>query len=156
MVEGLEGVKKKKEEPKDWREIVSSNLEYYLDTEEGRKELEEMVKAEAKKMLAELRKRPRQREIIWLSKYCLNCEYVKETSRGSLRCEKHNARIVKPFYGRPKWKYIEDRDEFIVEDVDWNKKTFNVSELIIEAAINSINRGFPYFCYEPKRINSLS
>ena len=36
----------KKAEEQHWTEKASSNIEYYLDTEEGRKQLSEMIKKE--------------------------------------------------------------------------------------------------------------
>jgi len=135
----------KKVEREDWRKIVSQNLDYYLNTEEGRKELFNMARAEAEYLIEEIKKRKRDEKIIWLSKYCFNC--VHFYSKNLLKCKKWNSRLVKPFYGKVKWKHKEE--DLFISDFDWNSKAFNVSDIIVELAIEKINKGMPYFCFEP-------
>jgi len=133
---------------KNWREEVTENLEYYLDTEEGRKELERLMKEEARVILGRFR---RIKEIIWLGKYCRSCKYFSERN-GVMRCERFDCRLVKPFYGRPIWLIAVDengRAELYVGDVDWNRKAIDVSDLVVEKAIEHVNGGLPYPCYAP-------
>ncbi|MGQ9468919.1 MAG: hypothetical protein ACUVTD_03715 [Nitrososphaerales archaeon] len=137
-------------ETRDWREEASKNLDYYLDTKEGRNELMEMIRAEAIRLLQQMKGRQRVKEFIWLSKFCLNCSYFMEGKRGLMRCMKLDARIVKPFYGKPLWAIIAttDGEESSIVDIDWNSKSFNVSDILIEEAIKKINNGYPYPCFE--------
>ncbi|MEM4311030.1 MAG: hypothetical protein QXX95_01395 [Nitrososphaerales archaeon] len=139
----------KKEEKEDWKKIVSQNLEYYLDTEKGRKELFDMARAQSDSLIEELKKRKREKSIIWLSKHCFNCMHF--SSRNGIKCRRWDCRLVKPFYGRAKWKQIYERGEkeFVISDFDWNHKSFNISDFLIEIAIEKINNGLPYFCFEP-------
>lgn len=137
-----------------WRERVSRDLDYFLDTEEGRKELSEMVKAETDAILEYIRtSRPRVRDVIWLSQYCRVCARFNAGRRGYMRCEKHDARLVKPFFGKPIWATVvttHGEKELLVTGVDWNAKSFDISDMVIEEAIARINGGDPYRCFETK------
>ncbi|MCP8309187.1 MAG: hypothetical protein H3Z54_10940 [archaeon] len=137
-------------ENRDWREEVSKNLDYYLDTKEGRNELTEMIRAEAMRLLQQMEGRPRLKEFIWLSKFCLNCSYFMKRKGGFMRCMKLDAKIVKPFYGKPLWAIIVTTggEESSIVDIDWHSKSFDVSDILVEEAIKRINNGYPYPCFE--------
>lgn len=134
----------------DWREEASKNLEYYLETEEGRNKLVEMIRAEAVRLLQQMKGRQRIRETIWLSRFCLNCSYLMESRRGSMKCTKWNAKVVKPFYGKPLWTFIQTErgEELKVVDFDWHSKSFSVSDILVDEAIKRVNNGYPYSCFE--------
>ncbi len=134
----------------DWREEVSKNLEYYLDTEEGRGKLVNMIRAEAARLLQQMKGRQRTREIIWLSKFCLNCSNFMESYRGSMKCTKWSMKIIKPFYGKPIWSVILNLhgEKLKITDFDWRYKSLNVSDILVEEAIKRINKGYPYPCFE--------
>lgn len=71
-----------------------------------------------------------------------------------MSCEKWNARIVKPFYGKPLWFITRDEEGnqiMNVSDIDWNEKWLEVSEAIVQEAIENINNGRPYDCFELAR-----
>ncbi|MEM0286815.1 MAG: hypothetical protein QXG05_01420 [Nitrososphaerota archaeon] len=148
----METVERRSKE--EWFEEVTENLDYYLNTEEGKKKLMEEAKKMAEQALEEVAKLHKpQREIIWLSKYCSKCIYFRQQA-SRMRCERWNARIVKPFYGKPLWFISRDEEgnrTIDVTDVDWDKKWIAVSEIIVEQAIEHINDGNPYDCYEPGR-----
>ncbi|NWG09972.1 MAG: hypothetical protein HXX80_06705 [Nitrososphaerales archaeon] len=143
-------MEKRAKEIKDWREEASKNLEYYLDTKEGRNELMEMIKAEATRLLEQMKGRQRVREVIWLSKFCQNCSYFMREGRSSMRCMRLDAIIVKPFYGRPVWAIIAGKDgkESFITDIDWHSRSIDVSDILVEEAIERINNGYPYPCFE--------
>ncbi|MEM3437830.1 MAG: hypothetical protein QXP55_04795 [Nitrososphaerales archaeon] len=143
-------MEEKSEEDKDWREEVSKNLDYYLDTKEGRNELIEMIKAETIRLLQQIKGRQRIKEHIWLSKFCLNCLYFTKSKGGFMRCTKLNARIVKPFYGKPIWAVFTtiNGEESLIVDIDWHSKSIDVSDILVEEAIKRINNGYPYPCFE--------
>ncbi|MCP8307863.1 MAG: hypothetical protein H3Z54_04125 [archaeon] len=137
-------------ENRDWREEASKNLDYYLDTKEGRNELMEMIRAEAMRLLQQMKGRQRVKEFIWLSKFCLNCSYFMGGKRGFMRCIKLDAKIVKPFYGKPLWAVImtTNGEESLIVDIDWHSKSFDVSDFLVEEAIKRVNNGYPYPCFE--------
>lgn len=137
-------------ENRNWREEVSKNLDYYLDTKEGRNELVEMIKDETMRLLQQMKGRQRVKEFIWLSRFCLNCSYFVEGKRGFMKCMRLDARIVKPFYGKPLWAFImtANGEESSIVDIDWHSKSFDVSEILVEEAIKRINNGYPYPCFE--------
>jgi hypothetical protein len=134
----------------EWMEEVTRNLDYYLDTEEGKQKLLEEAKRQAEQALEEVAHfhRP-QRNIIWLSLHCPECRYF--TSHGNrMSCERWGARIVKPFYGKPLWFLSRDLDGntvYNISDIDWSEKWLEVSEKIIEQAVSGINNGRPYDCF---------
>ena len=140
--------------PFSWVKDVYENLDYYLGTEEGRRKLEEIARSESQRLEEEVVRvhRP-QREIIWMSKWCLRCSYLR--ARGNrYYCEFHNSRLVKPFYGRPLWAVItgEEGDaHYVLLGIDWDRRWEEVEEILVDAAMEAINGGRPYFCYEPAR-----
>ena len=136
-----------------WVEEITANLDYYLNTPEGRMKLLELAKKESKKREEAALKqyRPR-RNVIWLSRYCYKCKYFSQ--HGSrMRCTFWDAKIVKPFYGKPLWfiSFNELGKPIVgVSDVEWEDKWLNVEEEIVEMAIDRINNGRPYSCYKSK------
>ncbi|MEM3382899.1 MAG: hypothetical protein QXL52_00455 [Nitrososphaerales archaeon] len=135
---------------KDWREEVSKNLDYYLDTNEGRNELMEMVKAETTRLLQQIKSRQRVKEYIWLSKFCSSCLYFVKSKAGIMKCTKLNAKIVKPFHGKPIWAVIvtTNGEESLIVDINWCSKAIDVTDILVEEAIKRINNGYPYPCFE--------
>lgn len=133
-------------------EEVTRNLDYYLDTEEGKKKLLEEAKRQAEQALEEVaRLHKPQRNIIWLSRFCTTCRFYSSSRGGRMSCERWGARIVKPFYGKPLWFISRDEEgnqTFNVSDIDWERKWLQVSEKIVEEAIDGINNGEPYDCFE--------
>ena len=143
----------KQEEKESWIEEITRNLDFYLNTAEGRAKLLEIARRESRKVQEEALKqhRPR-RNIIWLSRYCYSCKYFKKQGR-RMRCEFWDAKIVKPFYGKPLWflSFNELGKPIIsVSDLEWDKKWIDVEERLIEMAIDRINGGKPYSCYVRK------
>ncbi len=143
------------EELLSWYEKLAENPDYYTNTKEGQDELAQMIRRESERLLAELGKSvKRTREIIWFSRHCLDCNYF-EKNNGRMQCGKWDVRIVKPFYGRAIWsrapsKYNRDEKELVVEDIDWNSKWKEISDAIVEKAIDMVNDGYPYFCFTKK------
>ncbi len=141
------------EEPLRWQEALAEDPAYYMDTKQGQKELAEMIRSESERLIEELGRSPkRTREIIWLSRFCMSCKFYEQNDRKST-CRRWNVRIVRPFYGKPIWTLIKsgtspDGKEEVIHDIDWNKKWKNISEKIVEWAVDKVNGGFPYFCYE--------
>ena len=143
------------EEPLSWQEALAEDPAYYMDTEEGRKELAEMIRGESERLLEELgRSVKRTREIIWLSRFCTDCKFYANEGRKSM-CLKWNVRIVKPFYGRVLWSYAtskmkpEEKVE-VIRDIKWDRKWREISDSVVEWAVDHVNGGLPYYCYEPK------
>ena len=135
-----------------WQEALAENPHYYMDTKQGQKELAEMIRRESEKLLEDIgRSVKRTKDVIWLSKYCSSCKFFgKGTSR--MTCQRWNVRIVKPFYGLPVWDSIPIKNraqekEIVVSDIDWNKKWKEISDQIVEWAVEKVNGGYPYFCY---------
>jgi hypothetical protein len=135
-----------------WEEELSQNLDYYLDTPEGREELARRAAERARKMLQEvMRSTKGRREIIWLSPHCLNCRQFTQPTTITMRCEKYGVRLVKPFYGVPIWTVRlgpSGMAESVVADIDWQAKRRAVSDYLVERAMKMINHGRPYPCYE--------
>jgi hypothetical protein len=142
------------EKPLAWEEALSKDPEYYMETEKGQKELAEMIRMESERLLEELgRSVKRTRDIIWLSRYCEKCKFFQDRGRKT-RCSKWDVRIVKPFYGRPIWTKVASRldpaeKERVVQDIDWSSKWREISDSIVEWAVDHVNGGLPYFCYSP-------
>jgi len=138
-----------------WYQAVASDPEYYTNTKEGQKELAEMIRRESERMIEELGKSvKRTKEIIWLSRFCSDCQHFRQEGSKTL-CNRWGVRIVKPFYGRPIWAKVPSHTnaqekEFVVEGIDWNQKWREISDQIIERAVNLVNGGYPYFCYKGK------
>ena len=135
-----------------WQEALARDPEYYMNTKEGQEELAQMIRRESERLLEEIgRSVKRTKEIIWLSRYCGFCRsFSKEGSK--TRCKRWNVRIVKPFYGRPVWTSVprigsEMEKERVVADIDWSKKWKEISDQIVEWAVEKVNGGYPYFCY---------
>lgn len=138
-----------------WYDALAENPEYYSDTEEGQKELADMIRKESERLLEEIgRTTRRTKEIIWLSRFCGECRYFrKEASR--MHCKKWAVRIVKPFHGRPIWgkvpsRRVEGEKELVVESIDWDTKWREISDRIVEMAVDLVNGGYPYYCYKTR------
>jgi hypothetical protein len=135
-----------------WQEALAEDPDYYMNTKQGQEELARMIRQESERLLEDLgRSVKRTKEIIWLSRYCMSCKFFSAEGQKTT-CRRWNVRIVKPFYGRPIWDSIpvkgsERQKERIVADIDWNKKWKEISNQIVEWAIDKVNGGFPYFCY---------
>lgn len=136
-----------------WYQAVAADPEYYTNTEEGQKELADMIRKESERLLEQIGKTvKRTKEIIWLSRFCSECQYFRrEGSR--TRCDRWSVRIVKPFYGRPIWGSAPSMmggggRELTVEGIDWDTKWKEISDKIVERAIELVNGGYPYFCYK--------
>ncbi len=143
------------EELLSWYEALAENPDYYTNTEAGQKELADMIRKESERLLAELGKSvKRTREIIWLSKHCFDCKSFQKNNRRT-ECRKWGVRIVKPFYGRPIWSSMPSKTnrgekEMFVNDIDWNSKWKEISDAIVERAVDMVNGGYPYFCFSSK------
>lgn len=132
---------------------MAADPEYYTNTEQGQKELAEMIRKESERLIEELsRSVKRTKEIIWLSKFCGSCRYFHEEGR-RVTCNRWQVRIVKPFQGRALWSRAalpgesEERDRE-VEGIDWDSKWREISDRVVEMAIDMVNGGYPYFCYQ--------
>ncbi len=143
------------EEFVSWYQALREDPDYYTNTEQGQKELAEMIRKESERLLEEIGKAVRPtKEIIWLSRFCSSCEYFsRESSR--MRCNRWSVRIVKPFHGRAVWASIPSRKnvgekEMVVEGIDWDLRWREISDKIVERAIDLVNGGYPYFCFKGK------
>ena len=142
------------EEYASWWQALARDPDYYTNTEQGQKELADMIRKESERLLEEIGKSvKRTKEIIWLSNYCTACQYFKSEGR-KMSCKKWQVRIVKPFYGRAILRQVpkagSDENEFVVEGVDWDSRWKDVSERIVDMAVGMVNGGYPYFCYRGK------
>jgi hypothetical protein len=139
----------------NWWQALAKDPEYYTNTEQGQKELADMIRKESERLIDELGKSvKRTKEIIWLSRFCNSCHYFKAEGR-KLSCTKWGVRLVKPFHGQTMWKQIPsrrsaDEKEFVVEGIDWDTKWKEISDRIVDMAVEMVNGGFPYFCYKSK------
>lgn len=139
----------------NWYAALAEDPEYYTNTEQGQKELAEMIRAESERLIEELGKSvKRTREIIWLSNHCKDCAFFHQDS-SRMQCGRWQVRIVKPFYGRPIWgktpsKMVKGETELVVEGVDWNQKWREISDQIVEKAVGMVNGGYPYHCFTSK------
>ncbi len=138
-----------------WWQALAEDPDYYTNTKEGQKELAEMIRKESERLLEEIGKSvKRTKEIIWLSRWCGACQYYKQEGR-KMTCDKWHVRIVKPFHGRPVWESIlsrkgRDEKELVIHAIDWDAKWKEISDRIVEMAIEMVNGGYPYFCYTSK------
>jgi hypothetical protein len=138
-----------------WWQALAEDPDYYTNTEQGQKELADMIRKESERLLEEIGKSvKRTKEIIWLSNFCFSCQHFKSEGR-RMACKKWRVRIVKPFHGRAIWKQIpsrtgDDEKEFVVEGIDWDSKWKEVSEKVVEMAVGMVNGGYPYYCYRGK------
>ena len=136
-----------------WWKALAEDPEYYTNTEQGQKELADMIRKESERLLEEIgRSVKRTKEIIWLSRYCNSCHHYRVDGR-KMSCDRWKVRIVKPFHGRPIWSTVpsqkqDGEKEFVLEGIDWDSKWKEISERIIEMAVDMVNGGFPYFCYK--------
>ena len=142
------------EEYASWWLALARDPDYYTNTEQGQKELADMIRKESERLLEEIGKSvKRTKEIIWLSKYCKSCHFFKEEGR-KMSCNKWQVRIVKPFHGRALWKQIPskvgDEKEFVVEGIDWDNRWKEVSDKVVDMAVSMVNGGYPYYCYRGK------
>jgi len=143
------------EEYASWWKALARDPDYYTNTEQGQKELADMIRKESERLLEEIGKSvKRTKEIIWLSNYCTACRYYKSEGR-KMSCNKWQVRIVKPFYGKAILKQVasragSDEKEFVVEGIDWDSRWKEVSERIVDMAVSMVNGGYPYFCYKGK------
>lgn len=141
------------EEFVSWYRALAENPDYYTNTEQGQKELAEMIRKESERLLEELGKSvKRTKEIIWLSRFCGACQHYKQEGR-KMTCGRWGVRIVKPFHGRAIWANIPSRrgdgeKEMVVEGIDWDTKWKEISDRVVEMAIDLVNGGYPYFCYK--------
>jgi hypothetical protein len=141
------------EEFANWYRALSENPDYYTNTEQGQKELAEMIRKESERLLEELGKTAkRTKEIVWLSRFCDKCQYFSRES-SKMHCNRWSVRIVKPFHGRPIWTKAPSKTnigekELEVEAIDWNVRWREISDKIVERAIDLVNGGYPYFCYK--------
>jgi hypothetical protein len=139
----------------NWWQALARDPEYYTNTEQGQKELADMIRKESERLIDELGKSvKRTKEIIWLSRFCSSCHYFKSEGRKTT-CTKWGVRIVKPFHGRAVWRQIPsrrsaDEKEFVVDGIDWDTKWKEISDRIVDMAVEMVNGGFPYFCYRSK------
>lgn len=135
-----------------WWKALARDPDYHTNTEQGQKELADMIRKESERLLDELgRSLKRAKEIIWLSRFCSACRHYDSNGR-KMACGRWGVRIVKPFYGRAIWKEIPshvsfDEKESVVESIDWDVKWREISDKIVEMAIEMVNGGVPYFCY---------
>jgi hypothetical protein len=138
-----------------WYAALAEDPDYYTNTEKGQKELADMIRTESERLIEELGKSvKRTREIIWLSHHCRDCAYFQQES-SRMHCGRWQVRIVKPFYGRAIWgkapsKMIRGETEPVVEGIDWNQKWREISDLVIERAVDLVNGGYPYHCFTSK------
>ena len=142
-----------REEYASWWQALAEDPNYYTNTEQGQKELADMIRKESERLLEEIGKSvKRTKEIIWLSNFCPSCRHFRQEGRKTT-CSRWRVRIVKPFHGRAIWKQIPsragpDEKEFVVEGIDWDARWKEVSEKIVDMAVGMVNGGYPYFCYK--------
>jgi len=136
-----------------WWKALAEDPDYYTNTEQGQKELAEMIRKESERLLEEIGKSvKRKKEIIWLSRFCRSCHYYHEEGR-RMNCHRWNVRVVKPFHGSPIWAKVpskrgDNEKDMVVEGIDWDTKWKEISERVVEMSVDMVNGGFPYFCYK--------
>ncbi|HYC11083.1 MAG TPA: hypothetical protein VEC02_00265 [Nitrososphaerales archaeon] len=141
------------EEFVSWYRAIQADPEYYTNTEQGQKELADMIRKESERLLEEIGKSVRRtKEIIWLSRFCDKCQFFSQESK-RMRCNKWAVRIVKPFHGSPIWtqapsKTTVGEKELVVEEIDWDARWKEISDKIVERAVDLVNGGYPYYCYK--------
>jgi len=135
-----------------WYAAIAADPEYYTNTEQGQRELAEMIRRESERLIEELGKSvKRTKEIVWFSRHCRDCRYFhQEGSR--MQCGRWAVRIVKPFYGKAIWgkepsRMVKGETEPVVEGIDWSQKWREISDKIVEQAVDSVNGGYPYYCF---------
>jgi hypothetical protein len=143
------------EEYASWWLALARDPDYYTNTEQGQKELADMIRQESERLLEEIGKSvKRTKEIIWLSNFCRSCQYFGEEGR-RMKCKKWQVRIVKPFHGRAIWRQVPSRSgngekEFEVEGIDWDSRWKEISDKVVDMAVSMVNGGYPYYCYRGK------
>ena len=141
------------EEYASWWLALSRDPDYYTNTEQGQKELADMIRMESERLLEEIGKSvKRTKEIIWLSNFCRSCSHFSEEGR-RMKCDKWRVRIVKPFHGRAIWKRVPsrtgaDEKEFEVEGIDWDTRWKEISDKVVDMAVGMVNGGYPYYCFK--------
>lgn len=136
----------------NWYAALAEDPDYYTNTEQGQKELADMIRKESERLIEELGKSvKRTREIIWLSHYCKDCRHFQQGG-SRMQCNRWAVRIVKPFHGRAIWgkvpsKLIRGESESVVEGIDWDQKWREISDKIVERAVDLVNGGYPYHCF---------
>ena len=146
-------MEKEEEGLTNWYKALAEDPEYYTTTEEGQKELADMIRRESERLIEELSKSvKRTKEVIWLSRFCPSCRYYADAGR-KVTCQKWQVRIVKPFQGRAVWAKVAssrsaDGKELVVEGIDWDSKWREISDQVVEMAVKMVNGGFPYFCFD--------
>ena len=141
------------EELVSWYQAIAENPEYYTNTEAGQKELAEMIRKESERLIEEIGKSvKRTKEIVWLSRYCLKCNHFEQTA-SRMKCSRWSVRIVKPFHGRPIWTAVPSKTtigekELAVEGINWDQRWKEISDKIVERAVDLVNGGFPYYCFK--------
>jgi hypothetical protein len=143
--------RQKPQEPLTWQQALQSNPEYYMNSKQGQEELAQMIRKESERLLEEIGKNVKHaKDIVWLSKWCTSCKSYNDHGSRTM-CNRWNARIVKPFYGQPVWEKLEvagkEEKELVVSDIDWDRKWREISDKIVEWAVEKVNGGYPYFCY---------
>ena len=144
-----------REEYASWWLALSRDPEYYTNTEQGQRELADMIRKESERLLEEIGKSvKRTKEIIWLSNFCKECNFFKEEGR-KMSCNKWQVRIVKPFYGRAILrpappKSGSDEKAFDVEGIDWDSRWKEVSDKVVDLAVGMVNGGYPYYCFKSR------
>ncbi len=138
-----------------WWQALAEDPDYYTNTEQGQKELADMIRKESERLIQEIGKSVKStKEIIWLSRFCSACQYYKQDGR-KMTCSKWRVRIVKPFHGRPIWANVPSRNgngekELVVDGIDWDTKWKEISDRVVEMATDLVNGGYPYFCFKSK------
>lgn len=138
-----------------WWQALAEDPDYYTNTEAGQKELADMIRKESERLLEELgRSVKRTKEIIWLSRFCESCKYYRSEGRKA-SCDRWHVRIVKPFHGRAIWREVPSQlrtgeKELVVDGIDWEEKWKEISDRVVEMAVEMVNGGYPYFCFTTK------
>ena len=142
-----------------WWKALAKDPEYYTNTEQGQRELADMIRKESERLLDELGRTVKHtKEVIWLSRFCSGCKHYRADGR-KVTCERWGVRIVKPFHGRAIWREVPsrlgaDEKETVVEGVDWDSKWREISDKIVEMAVEMVNGGVPYFCFAGQKLTS--
>ena len=111
------------EEYASWGRALARDPDYYTNTEQGQKELADMIRQESERLLEQIGKSvKRTKEIVWLSNFCRSCQYFGEEGR-KMKCNIWQVRIVLPFHGRAIWRQVPSRSgngekEFEGEGID--------------------------------------
>jgi hypothetical protein len=89
-----------REEYASWWQALAQDPDYYTNTEQGQKELADMIRKESERLLEEIGKSvKRTKEIIWLSNFCTSCHHFRQEGRKTTCNSEGN-----PFKGRKRRK----------------------------------------------------